>query len=141
MDAHAEDSETGGASAETPQPALGLAAMLRRIAAQAIELLQLRIELFGTEWQAEKLRIYSALTGLLLAILLAGATLVMLSLTLLLLCPPAWRWCVALVLAIVFGALARLVWRRAVAQLRPPGGAFALTLAELARDKDQFTGS
>jgi uncharacterized membrane protein YqjE len=136
MDAEYEDPQTPGAEA-----APGLAEGMRRLAADGIELLRLRIELFGTEWEAEKLRIFAALTGLLLAILLGGATLVMLSAAILLLCPPEWRWALALSLAIVFGLLARRVWRQAMAQLRPPGGAFALTLAELKRDKDQFGGS
>lgn len=137
MDTQREESEGGAGPAAAPA---GLAATLRGLGAQALEMLQIRIELFGTEWQVEKLRIFGALAGLVLALLLAGAALVMLSLALVWLCPPPWHWAAALLLALAYAGLAWLAWRRALLRLNPPGGAFALTLAELARDREQLTG-
>jgi len=122
------------AGAETP-PVGGFAG-LRRMAGQGLELLQLRVELLSTELEAEKLRLFAALVRLLLALLLAAAALGMLSFCLLLLSPEGWRWLSALLLGLAYAGGAWWCWRRAATGLSQPGGAFAGTAAELARDRE-----
>ncbi len=48
----------------------GLTERLRRVADRALELARVRLELLGVELQAELLRLFGALTALLLALLL-----------------------------------------------------------------------
>jgi uncharacterized membrane protein YqjE len=127
------DPAAGAEKAET-----GLIATLRRIAGQGLELVQLRIELLSTEIEAEKLRLFAALTQILLGLLLVIAAVGMLSVSLILLCPEPWRWLGALGLACAYAVAGGYCWRRASAQLSQPGGAFAGTVAELARDREAF---
>ncbi|MET0518652.1 MAG: phage holin family protein [Burkholderiaceae bacterium] len=122
--------------APTDKPDPGVLATLRRIGAHGLELLQLRVELLSTELEAEKLRIFGALTQVVLGLLLVAAALGMFSVCLLLLCPEGWRWLGALALALVYAGLGGWCWRRASEQLSQPGGAFAGTVAELARDRE-----
>jgi len=69
----------------------GLLGSVQRVGAQLLELAQLRVELLSTELEAEKLRLLSALSQGLIALLLGIAGISMLSLALLLLTPDAWR--------------------------------------------------
>lgn len=114
----------------------GPLAGLRRMAAQLLELLQLRVELLSTELEAEKLRLFGALVQVLLALLLAAASLGMLSFCLLLLSPEGWRWLSALLLGLLYAGLGWWCWRRASKGLGQAGGPFAGTAAELARDRE-----
>ncbi|MDC8785369.1 phage holin family protein [Roseateles koreensis] len=114
----------------------GLFSGLRRVGLQGMELLQVRLELFSIELEAEKLRLFSSVAQALMALLLGVAALGLLTLSLLLLCPDAWRWSVALGLALVHGALAWWCWACARRGLSQPGGAFAGSVAELARDRE-----
>lgn len=113
----------------------GLLGSVQRVGAQLLELAQLRVELLSTELEAEKLRLLSALSQGLIALLLGIAGISMLSLALLLLTPDAWRWLSAGLLALLYLGLGVWFWQRARAQLSQPGGAFAGTAAELARDR------
>ncbi|MCV2360473.1 phage holin family protein [Paucibacter sp. TC2R-5] len=121
---------------QEPAPAAGLLASLRRLFGHGLELVQIRVEQISLEFEAEKLRLFSALIQSLLALLLAAAALGMLSLCLLLMTPETWRWLTALVLGLLYLALAWVCWRRAGRQLSQPGGAFAGTVAELGRDRN-----
>jgi len=132
MSSERSDAESSGTSSAGGE---GLSGSMRRLAAHGLEMLQLRLELFSTELEAAKLRIFGALAQLLLALLLAGAALLMLSLSLLLLSPPDWRWLVALGLMLVYGGLAWWIWGGARAQLSQPAGPFGGSAAELTRDQ------
>lgn len=118
----------------------GLMGALQRLGSHGLELVQLRLSLLGTELEAEKQRLMRGLLGLLLVVLLLGATLVLFSLTLLLLTPDAWRWASALGLALLNGLGAWLLWQRVQTVLSAPGGIFATSLAELQRDRDSLGG-
>jgi uncharacterized membrane protein YqjE len=113
----------------------GISAVLRRITASGMELLQVRAELFSTELEAEKLRLFATLVQALLALILLAAGLAMFSLCVLLLVPEAWRWLAALALGLVYLGFAWWSWCRARAHLSPVGGAFGGSLAELKRDR------
>jgi uncharacterized membrane protein YqjE len=117
-------------------PAAGLLFSLRRFLGHGLELVQIRVEQISLEFEAEKLRLFSALIQSLLALLLAAAALGMLSLCLLLMTPEPWRWLTALILGLLYLALAWVSWRRAGRQLSQPGGAFAGSVAELGRDRN-----
>lgn len=114
----------------------GLLAALQRLGTHGLELLQLRLSLLGSELEAEKLRLTQALLGMLLVLLMLGVCLLMISVTVLLLCPEAWRWLAALLLACAFGLGAWALWRKVQADMSAPGGLFAASLAELQRDRD-----
>ncbi|MCV2369848.1 phage holin family protein [Roseateles oligotrophus] len=117
-------------------PGAGLMVSLRRFFGHGLEMVQIRIEQISLEFEAEKLRLFSALIQSLLALLLAAAALGMLSLCLLLVTPETWRWLTALVLGLLYLGLAWLCWGRAERQLSQPGGAFAGSVAELGRDRN-----
>jgi uncharacterized membrane protein YqjE len=116
----------------------GVMASARRMVAQLLELLQLRVELLSTELETEKLRLLSALSHGLAALLLGIAGISMLSLALLLLTPDAWRWLSALGMSLLYFGLGWWFWWRARERLSQPGGVFAGTAAELQRDRDSL---
>ncbi len=116
----------------------GMMASARRMAAHLLELLQLRVELVSTEIEAEKLRLLSALSHGLAAVLLGIAGISMLSVTLLLLTPENWRWLSALGLSVLYFGLSLWFWWRARERMSQPGGVFAGTAAELKRDRESL---
>lgn len=118
----------------------GLVAALQRMGGHVLELLQVRLELLGTEIEAQKLRLLAGLLTLLLALLFAAAALALLSVAVLLLAPAEWRWAAALLLGLGHAFVAYGLWRRALGKINSPGGPFALTTAELARDRDAMGG-
>lgn len=132
------DTTSGAGSAASDRD--GLQQVLARLSARALALFQLRLQLLGTELEAEKLRWLSALLALLMCLLFAIGGLMMLSLSVVLLTPDAWRWAAGLGLFVVFGLAAWLAWCRSRALLQAPGGLFALSLAELRRDEERLGG-
>ena len=60
-------------------------------AAQAWDRYELRLALLGTEWEAEKLRLFSGLAGLLMCLVLGAVALGLLSLALVWLLPAPWQ--------------------------------------------------
>jgi uncharacterized membrane protein YqjE len=122
------------ATAGTPPD--GVMATLRRMAAQVLELLQSRVELLSTELEAEKLRLLSALLRGLAAVLLAIVGVAMLSIGLVAVLPDQLRGFGALGLGALYLGGALWFWHSARARLIRPGGAFAATAAELARDRE-----
>ena len=129
--------EQKGVDRETQASAssAGLMASLRRMFDHGVEMVQIRIEQFSLEFEAEKLRIFGALAQSLLALLMAAAALGMFSLCLLLLTPENWRWLTALGLGLFYAVLASKSFQRARRQLSQSGGPFAGTAAELGRDR------
>jgi len=120
---------------QAQQAGPGLFASLRRMGLHGLELLQNRVELVSIELEAEKLRLFAALVQALMALLLAIAGLGLFSAGLLLLSPEAWRWLCALLMAAAYFSLAWWCWKKASRSLSQQGGAFAGTVAELARDR------
>ena len=122
-----------------PAPATGLFASLRRLAGTTASIVMVRLELLGTELEQEKLRVVSALW-------LAGAALLMLWLALLLfvglvllLMWDGYRLAALGCLALLFAGAGGWLLHLARQRLTPPaGGAFALSLAELRRDRDSL---
>jgi uncharacterized membrane protein YqjE len=127
-----------------PAPAAGaggLMAALQRLGDHGLELLQVRLALLGTELEAEKLRLLTALLRALLALVLVALALGLLSVAMVLLCPDPWRWLAALLLGVVYVGAAYGLWQKAREQMSSPGGLFAASVSELARDRDALRGS
>ncbi|MGM9514964.1 phage holin family protein [Roseateles sp. DB2] len=123
---------------ENPPPSLE--SQLRSSLDRILESLQLRLALLGTEWEAEKLRLFSGLAGLLLCLVLGAVGLGLLSLALVWLLPTPWQWLMALGLAALYGLGAWAAWRWALARLSAPSGLFEQSLAELQRDRALLRG-
>lgn len=128
------------ADAPDDAPTPSLEAQMRRSLDRVLESLQLRLALLGTEWEAEKLRLFSGLAGMLLCLVLGAVALGLLSLALVWVLPPAWQWLMALGLALVYGLGAWMSWRWALAKLAAPSGLFEQSLAELQRDRALLRG-
>jgi len=122
-----------------PPAATGLFASLRRLAGTAAGIALVRLDLLGTELQQEKLRVIGALWLACASLLMLWLALVLLVGLVVLLLWDGYRLAavggMALLLAGAGGWLLRMAWLR----LQPPaGGAFALSLAELQRDRDSL---
>ncbi|WP_119355032.1 phage holin family protein [Azohydromonas sediminis] len=125
----------GDASAPPP----GLFTSLRRLLGSAAELAEVRLALFATELQQEKLRALDALALLAVALLAAGVALVLLSLLVVMLFAEPYRIAALGVVVLVYAAAAGLLWRAARARLAE-GTPFEATRAELRRDREALAG-
>jgi uncharacterized membrane protein YqjE len=115
----------------------GLFDSLRHLAHTALGLAQTRLELFGSELEEEKLRLFDVLWQVALALLLLGLALVLLLGFVVLLFWDGYRLPAVAVLTLLFGGVGLWLLLRARALLRASeGGPFALSLAELRRDRD-----
>jgi uncharacterized membrane protein YqjE len=110
-------------------------ASLRRLAHTALELAQTRLELLGCELEQAKLRLFDALLWAIVALMLLSVGLVLLVAFVLLLFQESYRLPALAVLVLLFlgGGLALI--RLARQRLQSPGGLFAASAAELARDR------
>lgn len=117
----------------------GLLASLRRLFGDVAELGQVRLELFATELQQEKLRVYEALSWLALAVLAAGLGLVLLDALIVLLVAEPYRLAAIGVLVLLHVVGAIVAWRIGRARLRE-GVPFEASVAELRRDRAALAG-
>jgi uncharacterized membrane protein YqjE len=124
--------------AVTGRPASGgLFNSLRGLLATALGMAQLRLELFGTELEAEKLRLLDALWRVGLGLLLLGVAAVLAAAFVLMLFWDSYRLAALGVMVLLFvgSGIGLLIWARD--SLRAgDGGPFALSLGELQRDLD-----
>lgn len=113
----------------------GLLASLRRLGATAIEIGRVRLELFGSELEQEKLRLFDALALAAIGLVMLGLALVLVIGFVVLLFQEGYRLPAVGVLALAFGGIGAWLLHRARDELRSrDGGPFALTLGELRRD-------
>lgn len=120
-----------------PARGSGLFTSLKRLLDTAVGIAEVRLQLLGTELEQEKLRIVG---GLFLAAC-AGAALALAVLLVvgfvLVLFWDTYRLQSIAVMALLFAVAGALLGRLATQRLRAPeGGAFALSLGELRRDRD-----
>lgn len=115
----------------------GLFDALRRLLATALGLAQVRLALFGTELEAEKLRLFDALWRVALGLLFLGVALVLAVAFVLLLFQDGYRLAALGVTVLLFIAAGAglLLWARAGLRAGE-GGPFALSLGELQRDRE-----
>jgi uncharacterized membrane protein YqjE len=117
---------------------VGLQASLRQFVSTLLELAQVRLELLGTELEAQKQRLASGMLWAAIAVALFALALVLFAGCVLLLFGDAYRLHAAagmLLLYLVGGVLA---WRHALQRLKTPPGLFSLSVAELARDRSRL---
>jgi len=114
----------------------GLFASLRQMLTTLLDIAQVRVQLLGTEIEAEKLRIAGGL-------LLAGLGLMLLTVGTVLLCglvlmlfAEGYRLAALAMLTLAFLAGGATLVRAAGRKLRNPSGMFAASLAELSQDRD-----
>ena len=120
-----------------PPASGGLFDSLRRLLATTLGIAQVRLELFGTELEAEKLRLFDALWRAALGLLLLGVALVLAVAFVLLLFWDGYRLPALGVGTLLFVAAgAGLLWRARTLLRSGEGGPFALSLGELQRDRD-----
>ncbi|MCZ2439078.1 MAG: phage holin family protein [Burkholderiales bacterium] len=124
-----------------PVAGAGLLRSLRRLTDSALEIVQVRLALLGTEFEQEKQRLFDALLRAVLGLLLLALALVLAVAFVLLLLQEAYRLPALGVLALAFGVAAASLLRSARAALQSgPGGPFALSLAELRQDRASVGG-
>lgn len=116
-------------------PAAGLFGSLRRLLATLVEIAQLRIDLFSTEFEREKLRIFDGLLWGAVGVLFVGVGLLLLSALLVLLTPEAWRGLVLGLLALASLGLGVWLLQRSRQRLSSPGGPLIASRAELEQDR------
>jgi uncharacterized membrane protein YqjE len=120
-----------------PAASSGLLDSLRRLFETAVGIVQVRLELFGSELEQEKLRLYDALLLAAIGLLLVILALVLAIAFVVLMFQEGYRLAAVGVLALGFGAGGWWLLRRARDGLRAgDGGPFALSLGELRRDRE-----
>lgn len=127
------------ATSDAKPPPSGLFASLRRLLGSTAELVEVRLALFATELQQEKLRALDALALLAVALLAAGVALVLLSLFVVMLFAEPYRVAALGVVVLVYALAAGLLLRAARARLAE-GTPFEATRAELRRDREALAG-
>lgn len=114
----------------------GLFQSLRRLADTLVGIAQLRLELFGTELEQQKQRVFDALLRAAVGLLLIGLALVLFIGFVVLLFQEGYRLAAVGVLALAFAAAGGWLLRSARQRLQAgPGGPFALSLSELRSDR------
>ncbi len=119
----------------------GLLVSLRRLIATVLELAQVRLELIGTELEAQKLRILAGLIWAALGVVLVGVGFLLLAGCVVLLFWEGYRLQAMALLTLAFLGGGALVLRHAMQRFKTPPGAFAASVAELARDRDALVPS
>jgi uncharacterized membrane protein YqjE len=119
----------------------GLFVSLRRLIGTALELGQVRLELLGTELEAQKLRILDALIWAVLGVMCVVVGVVLLAGCIVVLFGEGYRLQALAVLTLAFLAGGGLAIRQARTRLKTPPGAFAASVAELAQDRAALRGS
>jgi uncharacterized membrane protein YqjE len=114
----------------------GLFHSLRRLADTAVDIVQVRLALFGTELEQEKQRLFDALLWAALGLLMVGLALVLAIGFVVLLFQEGYRLPAVGVLTLIFGGIGVWLLRGARSRLHAgDGGPFVLSLSELRRDR------
>lgn len=119
----------------------GLFASLCRLLSTVLEMAQVRLDLFGTELELEKRRLYDGLLWGALALLIVGVGLVLLSGFVILLFWDGYRLAAVGTMAIIFLLLGGMLMHKARQRLRNPSGIFNASLGELKRDQNSLQAS
>jgi len=125
------------ASRQRALPSVGLLASLRQLLNTLLETVQVRLELLGTELEAEKRRLVDALVFSAIALVCLALGLVLVCATVVLMVPQGARLLAVGALAVLFLATGWWLLRLARRRLRNPLGMFHASAKELARDRGQ----
>ena len=113
----------------------GLFVSLKRLSATVIEIGQARLELFGTELELEKKRLFEGLLWALAALLVLGVGLVLLCGFIVFLLWEGYRLPALGVLTLSFLAGAWVLLLQARKRLSDPQGMFSASVSELSKDR------
>lgn len=119
---------------EAQKPAGGLFASLRQLLATVLEMAQVRVDLFVTEIEQEKLRVFDGLLWAGMALMLLGVGVVLLCGFVVLLLWDGHRLATLGVLTLLFLGAGAFLMRAARRRLRSPARALSATIDELQRD-------
>ena len=112
----------------------GLFASLRQLLATALEMAQVRLDLFLTEIEQEKLRVFDGLLWAGLALMLLGVGVILLCGFIVVLLWEGYRLATLGILTLLFLGAGGLLMRAARNRLRNPTGALGATVDELRQD-------
>lgn len=112
----------------------GLFASLRQLLATALEMAQVRLDLFLTEIEQEKLRVFDGLLWAGLALMLVGVGVILLCGFIVVLLWEGYRLATLGILTLLFLGAGGLLMRAARNRLRSPSGALGATVDELRQD-------
>ena len=122
----------------------GLFSSLRQLLATALEMAQVRLDLFLTEIEQEKLRVFDGLLWAGLALMLVGVGVILLCGFIVVLLWEGYRLATLGILTLLFLGAGGLLMRAARNRLRNPTGALGATVDELRQDltelKQHHTG-
>ena len=120
-------------------PGGGLFESGKRALDSLVDMALVRLELFGTELEAEKLRLFNALVQVAVALVMLALGLVLALGFVVLLFWDGYRLAAIGVLTLLFGGLGTgLLLRARNALIGRDGGPFSLTLGELRRDRESL---
>jgi uncharacterized membrane protein YqjE len=119
----------------------GLLASLQHLLATALEMVQVRLDLLGTEVEFEKRRLFDGLIWGAVALLALGIGAVLFCGFIILMFAQEYRLAAVGVMALLFLGGAALLMRQARARLRTTTGMFDATLAELKQDQNVMRAS
>jgi uncharacterized membrane protein YqjE len=118
------------------RPSSGLFASLRQLLATVLEIAQVRLEILGNELEQEKLRISGALMLAAIGLMLLSVGTVLLCGFVLMLFEQGYRLAALGLLTVAFLGGGVVVLFACSRRLSTPGGMFAASLAEIAKDSD-----
>lgn len=118
-----------------PVSATGLFSSLRRLLGTVLEIAQVRLELFGTEIELEKRRLFDGLLWAVIGLLVSGVGLVLLCGFIILLFWDGYRLPALGLMTLLFLAGGLLLLRLARQRLRSRTGMFNASVTELERDR------
>lgn len=119
----------------SPNNESGLFVSLRRFLDTALEMAQVRLDLFGTEVEFEKRRLFDGLLWGAIALLILGVGFVLFCGFIILLFWEGYRLAAVGVMALLFLSGGILLIREARQRLGNPKGIFHASLAELKQDR------
>ncbi len=119
----------------------GLFVSLRRLIGTALELGQVRLELLGTEIEAQKIRILGGLIWAAFGVMCLFVGVVLLAGCIVFLFGEGYRLQALAVLTLAFLAGGGFAIRHARERLKTPPGAFAASVGELAQDRAALRAS
>jgi uncharacterized membrane protein YqjE len=124
-----------------PVKETGLFVSLRRLLSTAIEIIQVRLDLLGTEVELEKRRLFDGMLWGAIGLLILGVGIVLFCGFIILLFWDGYRLAAVGVLALLCLGGSILLMREARHRLRNPSGIFSASLAELKRDQTGLQAS
>lgn len=121
-----------------PEPAPGLMASLRNLAAHAVAILRTRLDLLATEFQEERLRLAQVAFWSVLALVFLSVAVVMFTLLIVVVFWDTHRVTVVALLAVGYLVLGLGIGFWVRSRLRSKSPLFSASLAQLAKDHEQL---